>query len=234
MKRADLLAKLVLPFTPVSCAWCFVKECRAFQGAGLKQVREMSQCNVKLSQTLSELFCMKGMSRAKRELRMPSASQLTRDKGCAARNWVCCFSLELETLPVSPRAAAGQEPDSQGNRRCDIGGPTVEHIASAVHASRTWRSTFVGGTFSFWGVALLRLPPCEPCSGPGPKGLLLLHAHIQMRRYMHIRIHRHTHTHHIYICHMHLEFHFRVRSLRPFRYTDAYAVRTHTRLRLQI
>ncbi|CAJ1343785.1 unnamed protein product [Effrenium voratum] len=118
-------------------------------GAGLKQVREMSQCNVKLS----------------------------------------------------------QEPDSQGNRRCDIGGPTVEHIASAVHASRTWRPTFVGGTFSFWGVALLRLPPCEPCSGPGPKGLLLLHAHIQMRRYMHIRIHRHTHTHHIYVCHMHLEFH---------------------------
>ncbi|CAE7337640.1 IGF2BP2 [Symbiodinium natans] len=43
---------------------------------GLKQVREMSQCNIKL----------------------------------------------------------GQEPDSQGNRRCDVSGPTVEHIASAVHA----------------------------------------------------------------------------------------------------
>eukprot|EP00913_Durusdinium_trenchii_P033757 g31601.t1 len=45
-------------------------------GAGLKQVREMSQCQVKL----------------------------------------------------------GSDPDSQQNRRCDIGGPTVEHIASAVHA----------------------------------------------------------------------------------------------------
>lgn len=29
----------------------------------------------------------------------------------------------------------GQESDSQQNRRCDISGPTVEHIASAVHAS---------------------------------------------------------------------------------------------------
>lgn len=49
------------------------------QGAGLRQVREMSQCNIKL----------------------------------------------------------GQDPDSQGNRRCDISGPTVEHIASAVHAVAT-------------------------------------------------------------------------------------------------
>jgi len=49
------------------------------QGSGLKQVRDMSQCKVNLS----------------------------------------------------------QEVDSQGNRRCDINGPTVEHIASAIHASGT-------------------------------------------------------------------------------------------------
>eukprot|EP00435_Cladocopium_sp_Y103_P058132 s642_g20.t1 len=31
----------------------------------------------------------------------------------------------------------GQTPDSQGNRRCDISGPTVEHMASAIHAIGT-------------------------------------------------------------------------------------------------
>ena len=53
---------------------------------------------------------------------------------------------ELESIPQcnrhdlpksqneSDQKSRGQEVDSQGNRRCDINGPTVEHIASAIHA----------------------------------------------------------------------------------------------------
>ncbi len=110
----------------------------ASRGSGLKQVRDMSQCKVNLSQFLTQ----QGID------------------GCWKNQWNMCVSLDFPPKknrtttkldfppPFSFKKPWGQEVDSQGNRRCDISGPTVEHIASAIHAPGSSGKT--AGDFRGW------------------------------------------------------------------------------------